>query len=214
MLYEDLCGVPEVQELITAYKRTVTNSGSDTILHRIRLRLLLQQKGKVSVGSMSVPMNRLDAQDFKLTGRHERADECLTLFTQLMLAYKQNFHKLDTQNKEPFQTTFMHELSYDCGGPMRDTIQFICEELMLENVLPLLRPTANNRNNLEPETDCYQLNEKTKESFNLRKLRFLGYLFGWSLLNIGSLNLELPRAFWSRVCGGPAYVYTLDDVAS
>lgn len=84
----------------------------------------------------------------------------------------------------------------------------------MSDVLPLLRPTANNQSNLEPETECYQLNEKTKETFNLRKLRFLGYLLGWSLLKIGALNLSLPKAFWSRLCGGRSYVYTLDDLAS
>ena len=37
---------------------------------------------------------------------------------------------------------------------------------------------------------------------------------GWSLSNIGSLNLDLPMAFWARLCGGLDYVYTLDDLRS
>ena len=96
---------------------------------------------------------------------------------------------------------------------MRDTVQFICNELM-SDVLPLLRPTANNQSNLEPDLDCYQLNEKTIEPHNLRKFTFLGYFLGWSLASIGSLNLDLPRALWSRICGGPSYVYTVGDVRS
>ena len=84
----------------------------------------------------------------------------------------------------------------------------------MSDVLPLFRPTANNQSNLEPETECYQLNEKTTETFNLRKLRFLGYLLGWSFLKIGALNLELPKALWSRLSGGRSYVYTLDDLES
>merc|ERR1712051_632247 len=77
-----------------------------------------------------------------------------------------------------------------------------------------MRPTANNRSNLEPDTDCYQLNERAMESINLTKLTFLGYFMGWSLANIGSLNLDLPMAFWVRLCGGLDYVYTLDDLRS
>ena len=97
---------------------------------------------------------------------------------------------------------------------MRDTITGICNELM-SDVLPILRPTANNQGNIEPETDCYQLNEHTKETFNLRKLTFLGYFLGWSLCSIGSLNLEFPSAFWNRLFGGgPDYVYTISDVRS
>ena len=94
---------------------------------------------------------------------------------------------------------------------MRDTIQQICEELM-SPVLPLFRPTANNQSNMEPETDCYQLNERCVEPHNLLKLSFCGYMMGWSLISVGSLNLDLPSAFWNRLCGGLDYLYTLKDL--
>lgn len=96
---------------------------------------------------------------------------------------------------------------------MRDTIQGVCTELQ-SDVLPLLCPTANNKGNMEPETECYQLNWRTKEDYNLRKFKFLGYFMGWSFRNIGSLNLDFPKAFWSRLAGGLDYVYTLEDVNS
>ena len=96
---------------------------------------------------------------------------------------------------------------------MRDTITAICSELMSE-VLPLLRPTANNKTNLEPETDCYQLNEQTTEIYNLQKFSFFGYLLGWSFISFGSLNLDLSSAFWARLAGGLDYVYSLDDLKS
>lgn len=48
----------------------------------------------------------------------------------------------------------------------------------------------------------------------MRKLTFLGYFLGWSLYTLGSLNLELPKAFWKRICGGVDYVYTLEDLHS
>ena len=84
----------------------------------------------------------------------------------------------------------------------------------MSHVLPLLKPTANNRNNLDVETDCYQLNEQCKEPINLVKYKFLGYLMGWAFLIKGSLNLDLPSAFWNRLCGGLDYVYTFDDICS
>lgn len=96
---------------------------------------------------------------------------------------------------------------------MRDALNMICEELQ-SNVLPLLIPTANNRSNVEPEMDCYQLNYKANEPFTLKKLQFLGYLLGWSFVMMGSLNLDLPRAFWGRLVGGLDYVYTIDDLTS
>ena len=71
-----------------------------------------------------------------------------------MWNYHGKFFILDTIGKEPFETHIALERSYDCGGPMRDVVTWICNELM-SDVLPLLRPTANNQSNLEPETDCY-----------------------------------------------------------
>lgn len=120
---------------------------------------------------------------------------------------------MDSFNKYPFMCEFFAERSYDFGGPMRDVISAICDELMSE-LLPLLRPTANNQSNLEPDTDSYQINERTKEPHNLQKYKFLGYLLGWSLISIGSLNLEFPKAFWSRLVNGRDYVFTVDDLRS
>ena len=48
----------------------------------------------------------------------------------------------------------------------------------------------------------------------MRKFTFLGYLMGWSLYSIGSLNLDLPSAFWNRLSGGLDYIYTIDDIRS
>ena len=158
-------------------------------------------------------MDRLAAESFKTQQRVEEPHEVLTLFTQLMYGYLPKFYQIDTKEKEPFQTKFKNEFSYDCGGPMRDTLLQICEELM-SPVLPLFKPTANNRSSIEPETDCYQLNEKCTEPHNLLKLSFCGYLLGWSLMSIGSLNLDFPSAFYTRLCHGLDYTYTLSDIFS
>ena len=96
---------------------------------------------------------------------------------------------------------------------MRDTISLICNELM-SGVLPLLRPTANNSSNMEPGAECYQINERATESHNLSKFTFLGYFIGWAFYSVGSLNLELPSAFWARLCGGLNYIYCLEDLRS
>ena len=163
---------------------------------------------------MTVNFSRIKASEFLLEQRFEKPGEVQTLFTQLMCNYWfKSFWHLDINTKTPFEGAYHNERSCDAGGPMRDTITAICNELMSE-ALPLLRPTANNRANLEPETDCYQLNEQTKEPHNLQKFSFFGYLLGWSFISIGSLNLDLPSAFWARLAGGLDYVYSLDDLKS
>ena len=47
----------------------------------------------------------------------------------------------------------------------------------------------------------------------LQKFTFLGYLLGWSLRNLGGLSIDLPLAFWRRVCNGSQnYTYTIQDL--
>ena len=95
---------------------------------------------------------------------------------------------------------------------MRDTIANLCSEIM-SDVLPLLIPTGNNLARVEPSMDCYQLNPRSKEPHMLKKFTFLGYFLGWSLRNMGGLAIDLPIAFWHRVCkGSQGYVYTLEDL--
>ena len=42
---------------------------------------------------------------------------------------------------------------------MRDLVSNVCEELM-QNSVPILKPTQNNLAKIEPFTDCVQLNPK------------------------------------------------------
>ena len=103
-------------------------------------------------------------------------------------------------------------MAYDAGGPMRDAISNLCAEVM-SDVLPLLRPTGNNIARTEPSMDCFQLNSKSNQPHMLKKFTFLGYLLGWSLRNLGGLSIDLPLAFWRRVCkGSQIYTYTIEDL--
>ena len=67
------------------------------------------------------------------------------------------FLQLRRTDRRPFSVTFRSEGACDCGGPMRDLITDVCEELM-SDALPLLVPTSNNTSKVEPFTDCYRLN--------------------------------------------------------
>ena len=158
-----------------------------------------------------VKVRRVKASDFRLKNRHETAGEFCTLFSQFQKEYK-NPEKWKTKNNRPFHVRFINENATDCGGPMRDAISNLCSEVM-SDVLPLLHPTGNNLARTEPSMDCFQLNAKSNQPFMLKKFTFLGYFLGWSLRNMGGLAIDLPFAFWRRVCkGSQGYVYTIDDL--
>jgi len=97
---------------------------------------------------------------------------------------------------------------------MRDTINDMCTELMDENVIDLFVKTANNQAGVEPGLSSVKLNPESTCLSDLQKYTFIGFFLGWSTMNKGALNLDLCDAFWSRVCGGPDYVYTLEDLKS
>ena len=65
---------------------------------------------------------------------------------------------------------------------------------------------------IEPYTDCVKLNPNLTQNFWLKRLVFFGYFLGWSLRTMGGLGLDLPPCFWNRICGGPDYVYTMEDL--
>ena len=71
---------------------------------------------------------------------------------------------------------------------------------------------SNSHSKIEPCPDCYKLNPNASEPFVLRKYLFLGYFLGWSLRNMGALGIDIVPSFWNRLCGGPQYVYTLEDL--
>ena len=135
------------------------------------------------------------------------------MFTQLFNGMKSRMYALKIKHLRPFVSRFTGEGASDCGGPMRDVVSNVCNDLM-SSVLPLLIPTANFLKKVEPCPDCYKLNPNATESFILRKYLFLGYFLGWSLRNMGALGIDIVPSFWKRLLGGPTYVYTLEDLHS
>ena len=100
---------------------------------------------------------RIRAHDFKLQNRHEKAGECKTLFSMLADGYKGKYLSFRRKDRTPFRCTFRGEAAQDCGGPMRDLISNVCEELM-QDAVPIMTPTQNNLAKIEPNTDCIKLN--------------------------------------------------------
>ena len=107
--------------MLEQYKLLITESDCE-MLNRMRFKTLLKFKPVTGRSEFEVQMNRIAAQEFALKQRHEKASEVYTLFTQLMYNYRKRFYDLDTKEKSPFETHFALERSYDCGGPMRDTV--------------------------------------------------------------------------------------------
>ena len=133
------------------------------------------------------------------------------MFSTMADAFRNKYYHLRVTHRRPFTVRFTGEGAADCGGPMRDALTNVCDELM-HTVLPLLIPTSNYISKVEPNPESYKLNPQATEPFVLKKYSFLGYFIGWSLRNICGLGIDIVPSFWRRLCGGPTYVYTMEDL--
>ena len=99
------------------------------LLHRILLKRVSEKLESTS-HIPGVVFWRIKASDFKLQNRHEKAGECKTLFSMLADGHKGKYLSFRREDRFPFECTFRGEGACDCGGPMRDLISNVCEELM------------------------------------------------------------------------------------
>ena len=198
------------QTILTQYFEMAERSHTDLIKKAIAIRI--NEKLPYTNEMTKVKVNRVTATEFKAKNRHELPNESKTLFSQIMKSFK-NPEKWKKNDRRPFKVKFINENAVDLGGPMRDAISNMCSEIM-SDVLPLLKPTANNQVGVNPGIDCYQINSKSAQTHMLNKFTFFGYLLGWSLRNMGGLAIDLPIAFWRRVIKGSEgqYTYTLEDL--
>jgi hypothetical protein len=181
------------------------------LVQRAALTTILEKVPYQEVGGVTVTFNRIKAGDFKDKNRYEKEYEKITMFSALAASFRNRLYHLRVRNRRPITVRFTGEGASDCGGPMRDALTNVCDELM-STVLPLLIPTANYISKVEPNPESFKLNPAATEPFVLKKYAFLGYFIGWSLRNICGLGIDLVPSFWRRLCGGPDYTYTMEDL--
>ena len=140
----------------------------------------------------------------------------MTIFSQVARKIRsKGYSSLSKGSSRPFSVEFVGEGAEDAGGPMRDVLSNMVDELMSCDVLPIFVPTANNVANVDPCIDCVRLNQNATEPHVLQNILFCGYFIGWSIVALGNMSFTLPDAFWRRITGGGEdYVYTLEDLKS
>eukprot|EP00899_Mesostigma_viride_P003091 jgi/Mesvir1/12783/Mv22836-RA.1 len=101
-----------------------------------------------------------------------------------------------------WSVTLEGEGAEDYGGPYRESISHMCNELQSE-MLPLLVPCTNGRLNVGSNREKFLPNPSCGSSTDLALFRFLGKLMGIALWCKTSLNLDLPSVVWKPLVGLP-----------
>jgi hypothetical protein len=145
---------------------------------------------------------RLDRQ--KAVQSEERGE--VTPATSRCL-FMQSFRQLHKQHPahlrcsgHVFRVSFNNERAADAGGPFREAISQMVEDLFSDH-FTLFQLCPNGRLNHGMNTDKYVPNPRAVDPTSLSALEFAGKLMGVSLRGKLALSFELPSIVWKPLVG-------------
>ena len=109
-----------------------------------------------------------------------------------------------------YEAVFRGEGSIDDGGPFRESIENIVDEIQ-SSTLPLLVPTQNHKNDHGFNRDCWTINPSSKSPHHLEMYKFLGALIGMAFRSGHVMDFRFPPILWKAFIQEPL---TIEDLAS
>jgi hypothetical protein len=158
-----------------------------------------------------IQFNRRLIQHKKSKGKVDNKGEW-TMFGVTMKAVKDKKYeclRVSNSSTKAWRANFTGEGSIDAGGPYRDSLSVITEEIN-SSCLPLLIPTQNHKNDHGLGRDLWTINPSSTAPSHLEMYKFLGALMGMAFRAGQVLDLKFPSLFWKRFIGEPV---TLDDLS-
>ena len=98
--------------------------------------------------------------------------------------------------------------SIDAGGPFRESIAMLCDDLQGE-ALSVFVPTPNQRHNTGTRRGSFLPNPSLKTETAAQLFCFVGKLMGMAIRSRELLPLSLAPLFWARLGGAPVTANTL-----
>ena len=95
-----------------------------------------------------------------------------------------------------FVINFKGENSRDGGGPYREAMSNICQELQSSS-LSILAPIANSKSNHGDNRECWMINSGSESDPELFK--FFGMFIGFAIRASQSFPLDLAPVFWKSL---------------
>ena len=105
-----------------------------------------------------------------------------------------NFHHKSVDER-CYCVKFRGEGSIDAGGPFRDSLVNIVQE-MEDGLVPLLIKSPNNRNDHSAHRDCFILNPDSTGPTMLEIFKYLGGFIAFGILPKSPVPLNLAPSVW------------------
>jgi hypothetical protein len=160
-----------------------------------------------------VKFDRLRIMEKRDTGSVDHKGEW-TMFGLTMKKCKENEFKnllIKSIDESPWYAKFISEGSIDQGGPYRDSVDNIIDELHSKN-LPLLIPTQNNKHQHGLGQDLWTVNPSATSPSHLEMFNFLGALMAMALRSGHNIMLRLPALFWKNFIGEEVTIDDLNEI--
>jgi len=121
-----------------------------------------------------------------------------------------NFRQADVDGRA-YKVEFKGEGSIDVGGPFRDTLVNIVDE-MENGALPLLIKSPNNRNDHGSYRDCFILSPTATSPACLEMYRFMGAFIAFAILSKSPIPFNLAPTFWKELLGDDLNLADLESI--
>lgn len=159
----------------------------------------------------SVRVDRFKAKIFAEQGKVDMTGEN-TIFGQIFQQIKNDYScwKKNTPDDQSLGVNFEGEYAIDVGGPYREILVQMVEELE-SGVLPLIKKTPNQEKNHGNDRDCFILNEDSVTPTHQAMFYFLGVLIGHCFRSKSCMPYKLVPAIWKLLCNAKP---TEDDLNS
>lgn len=164
-------------------------------------------------GQTEIAVKRRVIQRLKDEGKVDHKGE-LSMFGQIRKKLKENNYQTMRKNdadSQAWRINFIGEGSIDAGGPFRESITNMCEELM-SDFLPLFIKSQNNKNDHGMNRDCWTINPAATSPVQLEMYEFLGALMGYAFRSGSILDVKLTPFFYRGLTGEPLDVSDLRAV--
>jgi len=110
-----------------------------------------------------------------------------------------------------YKIKFLGEGSIDAGGPFRDSLVNIVQE-MEDGLVPLLIKSPNNRNDHGTNRDCFIINATSTSPAHLEMYKYLGGFIGFGILSKSPVPLNLAPTVWKQILGERMSLSDLESI--
>lgn len=164
-------------------------------------------------GDTQIAVKRRVIKRLKDEGKVDHKGE-MSMFGQIRKKMKENNYQTMRKNdadSQAWRINFIGEGSIDAGGPYRESITNMCDEMM-SSFLPLFIPSQNNKNDHGQNRDCWTINPASTSPVHLEMYEFVGALMGFAFRSGSILDIKLSQFFYRGLTGEPLDIADLRAV--